>query len=476
MPRAVILSAVVLLLAGCIAPPAGPVGRADQTPGLSLQETFARDLRFIYEEIRDNYVNLAYKEEMLGFDWDELYARYSAGLAQVRTEKEFFRLASRFLSELRDGHVALGPYRGLPEVERQLYDFDPALKNLFTVRLVEGVPIIAETRLPLLPVGSEILTLSGIPFLELLEEASRHFFYGATEQAVAARVLANGLYLHYLALISHPFPGELEITFRTPEGRRGDCRFSVPSAAQAGRALPEGDPYPSCVLEDGIARIAVPSFEVEPKEFRIRLEQIAAELKGADVEGVILDLRGNSGGNESFRELLSYLVREETVVATYRYRRSPRMGQVYRLRPLYETLLGRRIRGAREEGYSAWYCWKVKPSREEFFRSRPVVVLTDRLVFSSADRFVGAVLEHDLAVVVGTEVACTGHGLPTGVLLPSGKYVLSYGFQELRDAQFGPLEGQVKQPQVFAEQTLADYHRGVDTALTRAMDLLRDKR
>ena len=60
MTYTVNLSAMVLLLAGCIAHPAGPVGRAAQTPGLSLQETFARDLRFIYEESRDNYVNLAY--------------------------------------------------------------------------------------------------------------------------------------------------------------------------------------------------------------------------------------------------------------------------------------------------------------------------------------------------------------------------------------------------------------------------------
>lgn len=49
---------------------------------------------------------------------------------------------------------------------------------------------------------------------------------------------------------------------------------------------------------------------------------------------MILDLRGNGGGNESFRELLSYLVKEETVLAAYRYRQSPRMYQVYRLRPL----------------------------------------------------------------------------------------------------------------------------------------------
>jgi len=42
MPRAVVVGAVVLLLAGCIAPPAGPVGRADPArAGASPQEIFA---------------------------------------------------------------------------------------------------------------------------------------------------------------------------------------------------------------------------------------------------------------------------------------------------------------------------------------------------------------------------------------------------------------------------------------------------
>ncbi len=259
MRRAVVVSAVVLLLAGCIASPNEPVGRAEQPAvGAPLHEIFSRDLRFIYEEIRDNYVNLARKEESLGFDWDELYSHYSAQLAQVRTAKDFFRLASRFVSELRDGHVALWPYRGSPQVERQLYDFDPALKDLFTVRLVEGIPIIADAALPSLPVGSEVLTLNGIPFVDLVEDASRHFFYGATEQAAAARILANKLYFHYLALISDPFPAELEFTFRTRDGQMGSCTISSKDAALVERRFPERDPYPSLREETGWPSLSYP--------------------------------------------------------------------------------------------------------------------------------------------------------------------------------------------------------------------------
>ena len=158
---------------------------------------------------------------------------------------------------------------------------------------------------------------------------------------------------------------------------------------------------------------------------------------------MILDLRGNGGGNESFRELLSYLVKEETVLAAYRYRQSPRMYQVYRLRPLYETLLGRRIRGAREAGYSGWYRWKVKPSREDV--SAPCPSLSSPTDwFSSADRFAGGP-EHDPAVVVGTEVACTGHQLPRQCFCRAAN-VLTYGFQELRDAELRHLEGKSNSP------------------------------
>ena len=89
------------------------------------------------------------------------------------------------------------------------------------MRLVEGVPIITETELPLLPVGSEILTLNGLSFLKLVEDASLHFFWGATEQAAAARVLANRLYFHYLALISDPLPGTTRDHLQDPRRAPG---------------------------------------------------------------------------------------------------------------------------------------------------------------------------------------------------------------------------------------------------------------
>ncbi len=472
MRKAVVGGLVALLLTGCIAPPSQPVGRREaELVKASLEDVFARDLQFIYEEIRDNYVNLPCKEQLLGFDWDELYAHYAARLEEVETQKDFFLLASAFVSELRDGHAALYPYRGRPEVEQELYDFDPALKSLFAVRLIEGSPIIVESALPFPLVGAEILAINGINFLELVEAASRHFFYGATDRAAVERVMVDQYFLNYLALVSGPFPGQLEIVFRSSDGRLGSFTLNAhqPYAPDQPEPAQPLDPLPELAIEEGIALIRVPTFDVSSKEFGARLKAIEQELKTAGVQGVVLDLRGNGGGNESFRELLAYLVREETVVAAYRYRESPRFQEIYRLRPLYDLLLGRRRRGEREPGYSSWYHWTVQPKGEGVLRSLPAAVLVDRLVFSSADRFVGAVLEHDLAVVVGTEIALSGHGLSTPVLLPSGNYVLRYGFQELRDAQFAHLENQVREPHLFAEQTLADYHQGVDTALAQAV-------
>jgi len=478
MRRVVMGVLLALLLTGCFVPPSQPVGRAlKELENAALGEVFARDLQFIYEEIRDNYVNLPYKEELLGFTWDELYTSYAARLEGVRTQKDFFRLASAFVSELQDGHLALYPYRGRPEVEGELYDFDSALKELFSVRLIEGRPIIVESAFPLPLVGAEILAINGMDFLELAEAASRHFFYGATERAALERVIADQYYFPYLALQNAAFPAEIEVTFRTPDGRLGDFRFSShqPFGAHR-RAQVQPEHLPSLVIEADIALIKVPTFEVNIREFRTRLGQIEDELKSTQVKAVVLDLRGNGGGNESFRELLAYLVPEETVAAAYRYRESPRFQKVYGLRPLCDMLLGRRIGGDREPGYSSWYRWTVKPKGEGVLRGLPVAILVDRLVFSSGDRFVGAALEHDLAVVVGTEVALSGHGLSTPVLLPSGGYVLRYGFQELRDFQFAHLENQVKQPHIYAEQTLADYYRGVDTALAKAVSWLRGEK
>jgi hypothetical protein len=481
MCKAIFVGMILVLLSGCIAPPNEPVGKVEQAlANASLTDIFARDLQFIYEEIRDNYVNLAYKEQTFGFSWDELYFDYADQLGEVQTHKDFFRLASSFVSELRDGHVMFSHHRDSPETERETYDFNSSLKNIITVRLIEETPIIVESLAQFPIVGAEVLEINGISFAQLVKEASQHFYFGATDQAAITRVLANQLYFEYLALISQPFPAELEITFRTSDGRRGDMRVNSQQDYPATprhrlndlRLSRVPNRYPFYEINDKIAHIVVPTFDVNIEEFYDRVEQIVAELKETDINGVIFDLRGNGGGNESFRDLLSYLVSEEIVVATYRYRQSPRMSEIYGLRPLYENLRGRRIGGEREQGYSTWYHWKVQPNGEEFFQTLPKVVLTDRLVFSSADGFVGTVMQYDLATVVGTEVALTGHGLPTPVLLPSGHYVMNYSFQELRDPQFGHIENVVKQPHILVEQTLEDYYQGIDTVLETAIRFL----
>lgn len=46
--------------------------------------SYESDLRFIYDEIKDNYIYLEYKEDLFNFDWDELYNKYEAQIPSVK--------------------------------------------------------------------------------------------------------------------------------------------------------------------------------------------------------------------------------------------------------------------------------------------------------------------------------------------------------------------------------------------------------
>jgi hypothetical protein len=62
----------------------------EDTSQLSQQERFKKDFDFLYKEIKNNYVNLEYKEKTFNFSWDKLYERYRSSIENAKNEKEFY--------------------------------------------------------------------------------------------------------------------------------------------------------------------------------------------------------------------------------------------------------------------------------------------------------------------------------------------------------------------------------------------------
>jgi hypothetical protein len=61
---------------------------------LTTEESYQQDLKFIYQKIKENYVDLEYKENLFHFDWDERYEFYSRKLEKVTSKKDFYLASS----------------------------------------------------------------------------------------------------------------------------------------------------------------------------------------------------------------------------------------------------------------------------------------------------------------------------------------------------------------------------------------------
>ncbi len=63
------------------------------------------NLDALWQLIDERYCFLSYKEEQLGFKWQEMHAKYSEKLNPSMSRVQLFEVLCQMLSELKDGHV-----------------------------------------------------------------------------------------------------------------------------------------------------------------------------------------------------------------------------------------------------------------------------------------------------------------------------------------------------------------------------------
>jgi hypothetical protein len=451
--------------------------------GLPQNERFARDLEFLYKEIKNYYVNLSYKEKRFKFDWDTLYEKYRNELKEAKTEMDFYKIACRFVSELHDGHLYFGCTDNT--IRSQIsnkYSFNPP----FYVRYIEGKPIIVKALKKYDILGCEIVSINGIEFREIVDTMIKYYYYRGNDESAKSKILHLNKFYDYFQLFSDDTSTQnslqiLNVELKTKEGEKKIIKITseknIKTEYEAIESINFGLETNSNllqyrILEGNIGYIYIPNFQGDVEEKVNYFHSIVNKFKEKDVKGVIIDVRYNGGGNESFRRILSYLTDKTIYMNNYRFRNTERFRQVLPNRIKFENSRSKTKNKKPEEGYTKWWSWIIKPNEEEFLRTVPVVVLSNELIFSSTSDFVNVCINFDLATVIGNSVPLSGFGLSKAVLLPSRNYFIRYSFYESRDPDFSHTENVVKNPDIQVEQSLADFYNGIDTQLERAIEYI----
>ena len=197
------------------------------------------------------------------------------------------------------------------------------------------------------------------------------------------------------------------------------------------------------VLEDNIGYIRYESFTNSIGEGN--LDEVFMHLMMC--QGIIIDIRSNGGGDLTNAEMLAArFCNEKTLVGYYQHKTGP----------------GHNDFSQMEERY-------LEPSSGIRWH-KPVVVLTNRHVFSAANEFVVYMKEMPQATIVGDHTG-GGAGMPFSSSLPNG-WTVRFSAVPMYDARKNSCEHGVD-PDYHVEITDEDFVRGEDTIIEFARKLLR---
>lgn len=442
---------------------------------MNQKERFVTDFDFLYEEIKNYYINLDYKEELLQINWDELYLIYKQQIEDIKSDKEFYLLCNKFLNTLKDGHTRF------EVLDSDIGDYKRSIENSMRVRLIEDKGIIVAEQNEFDILGREIVSINDIEFLEIVDKMADYFSKAYDKTVGRSNIVYYNQFWDYFYYFYDTYPKKLSIQMKSPDGEEEtividtDREFSsMKSIQNINFGFHESDLPSLKIFDMNIGYIKIPTFSGSRSEIVNEFDSIVKEIKENKVEGVIIDIRYNKGGNQSYRDILGYLTDEPIHIVHYRMKKSKRFNEIFFLRQLYENIRSKSPEMASEEGYTKWWTWTVKPNKEQFLTTIPVVLLANEQIFSSADNFAKICLDYNLAKVVSNIVPLSGNGLPVTIALPSKKYAVTYGFMENRSVDFQILENTIEEPDIKSEQTLNDLHNGIDTQLNAAIKYIKD--
>lgn len=165
---------------------------------------------------------------------------------------------------------------------------------------------------------------------------------------------------------------------------------------------------------------------------------------------LIIDIRSNSGGNVTTSDLFArHFMSEARTVGYIRHKTGPGHQDFSERKPIHLTPIDNSVR---------WL--------------RPVVLLTNRSVYSAANDFTLKMKGLPFVTIMGDKTG-GGGGLPMTSELPNG-WLVRYSSTQTLDASGNHIEHGIE-PDYYVSLSEVDITRGVDTMIETAITYLRDR-
>lgn len=360
---------------------------------------------------------------------DEICRRYQPLIQAAHSDTEYHNLVASMLAEFNDAHTGLiSPYPG----EGRLYFATGLLLDDGIV--IDQVGQTAQTAGVMH--GAQILAVNGLPVEQALETLPSALKSGAN-----IRQRENKAAYHILSTLED----SLELTYQNPGGQIETVtlhRPQNPPVPSNSRNAPSGPLITAVKLPGDWGLIRIPTFSSGKNH------DLAAEFDQAledvhDAQGLILDLRGNGGGDSRLADRIA--------------------GRFFSQPFCYGQDGFRRRIPLRAWSLHFNYC--VQPRGEVV--SAPLVLLIDNRNMSSAEQFIAAFSESDRALIIGRPSGGSS-GNPLTFPLP-GDGLVRFSTGAFRTNSGLLIEGSGIQPDVLVPYTVADFQQNRDPDIQAAL-------
>ncbi|GEM_PF-536820 len=363
--------------------------------------------------------------------WNEIYQRYQPSAQSVQTDAEYHALVANMLAELGDLHTGL--VRPSPGEGRMYFGIGLYLDDGVVIDQVgDTAHAVGVAR------GAQILAVNGLPVEQALEALPAALKVGANSRQSRAHAA-----FHILSTSEDV----LELTYQNPDGPAETVllhRPQKPPLSYRQQNARPGALMSAEILPSGWGLIRIPTFSARKgqdlvAEFDQALEQVRA------ASGLILDLRGNGGGDSRLAERMA--------------------GRFFSQPFCYGQDRFRQRLPWRAWSLRFEYC--IQPRGE--IVTVGLVLLMDNRNMSSAEQFIAAFTESGRAIAIGRPSGGSSGNPLTFPLPGNGLARFSTGAFHTRSGLL--VEGNGIQPDIPISYTLADFRQGRDPDLLAAQQL-----